>query len=114
MNRNLHALYCPVPTGSGFRAVPTHHGHMLWQSNQIGQPMLPMEMGGGIDWSSVWGKFKDLARDKALPLLEQHGPAVAAKVIELGMQRLGLGVGDEVFSEVGTAMRTRKRRPVKI
>ena len=107
---HLHATYMPVPTGSGFKCVPMHHGHMMWRSNMVGQPMLPMEMGGGIDWGKVWEKAKEFGESKVLPAVEKHYPAVGAKLIELGMKKLGLGVeGDDVFAEAGSAMRSRRR-----
>jgi hypothetical protein len=83
-----------------------------------------------------------------LPAVEKHGPAVGAKIIELGMKKLGLGLfdhvhdaepnfaavmppgnskwvydrnamgkvvgqhaeADDMFSELGDAMRSRRRR----
>ena len=104
--------YVPVPTGAGFKCVSYSHplGGMVWKSSMVGHPYLPLEMGGGIDWSSVWGKAKELGQ-KALPHIER--PAVGAKLIELGMKQLGLGIGDSddaVFDEVSAAMKARRRQ----
>ena len=102
--------YVPVSTGGSLKAVPYshHHGQMLWRSNMLGQPLLPAELGGGIDWDKVWGVAKRLGK-QALPHVIEHGPKVAAKAIELGMQRLGLGAAkDDVFAELGSAMRAKR------
>jgi hypothetical protein len=105
MSRHLFSSYVPVSTGAGLKVVPFWGGHAMWRSNQIGQPMLPMEMGGGINWDKVWATAEK-------PALEKFDVNTVTKAIEYGLKKLGLGVGDgdDVFSEMGTAMRSRRRR----
>ena len=110
MSHLMMHSYVPYITASGLKALPYSHAHgsVMWKSNQLGNPWMPLDLGGGIDWNSVWGGA------------HLNQPAVVtgcsggSKVVD-GMRRLGLGVddSDDIFAEVGRAMRTRRQRRLR-